>query len=69
MELKDIQNALCGKQQANKTKAFFVAASGKDLNWLAAYYKKRGMDITMVCIDKIDTDDVESLFEVYELRN
>lgn len=69
MELKDIQNALCGKQQANKTKAFFVAASGKDLNWLVAYYKKRGMDITTVCIDKIDTDDVENLFEVYELRN
>lgn len=69
MELKDIQNALCNKQQANKTKTFFVAASGKDVNWLAAYYKKRGMDITMVCIDKIDADGMEDLFEVYELQN
>lgn len=69
MELKDIQNALCGKQQANKTKAFFIAVSGKDLNWLVEYYKKRGINITTVCIDKIDAEDVENLFEVYELRN
>lgn len=69
MELKDIQNALCGKQQANKTKAFFIAVSGKDLNWLVEYYKKRGINITTVCIDKIDAEDVENLFDVYELRN
>lgn len=69
MELKDIQNALCGKQQANKTKAFFIAVCGKDLNWLVEYYKKRGINITTVCIDKIDAEDVENLFEVYELRN
>lgn len=69
MNLKDIQNALCGKQQTNRANAFFVAVSGKDLNWLVEYYKKRGMDITIVCIDKIDAGDMENLFEVYELRN
>lgn len=62
MGLKDVQDALYS------TKAYFVAAQGKDLLWLAEYYRKRGMDVEPVCVDKISVDDGETAFEVYVLE-
>lgn len=65
---RDIQSALCSRKKTAGKKTCFVAAAGTDLDWLAAYYRKRGMEIQAVCTDRITAGDSETVFEVYELN-
>jgi len=68
MGRKDVQNALCSRKKTAGTKTCFVAVHGKKLDWLVAYYKKRGLEIRTVCTDKILAGDAEAAFAVYELK-
>lgn len=65
--LKDIQGALCSTA-ANRTKAYFIAGTDKELGWLVQYYEKRGIAIELKRIDQIRTPAAETAFDVYELK-
>lgn len=60
---KDMQSALLGD-----TGVYFVAAPNRDMDWMEAYYAKRGFAIECTCVDEIRTDSKETAFLVYAVR-
>jgi len=60
---QDMQSALL-KQK----KVYFVAAPGRDMEWMEAYYAKRGVNIACERVDEIRTDSDETAFFVYGLK-
>lgn len=65
---KDVQTALYSGRGSKAKKAYFIESTGKDLDWLVQYYEKRGMTIKPKCVDRIETESSEIVFDVYELR-
>lgn len=57
---RDMQSALLGR-----TGAYFVAAPERDMQWMEAYYKKRGASVECRRVDEIRTDSNETAFIVY----
>jgi len=64
---RDIQSALCSTKTNGRTKAYFIASVGKNLDWLIQYYQKRGITIELQRIDQIQTGTKEPAFDVYKL--
>ena len=57
-----MQNALLGK-----TGVYFVAAPDRDMQWMEAYYARRGIRIECRHADEIRTDSNETAFVVYDI--
>lgn len=68
MGFRDVQSGLYSKNKTGKGSAFFVTASGKEIEWLVAYYKKRGLNVETVCVDQIQTKELETVFDVYRVQ-
>lgn len=60
---RDVQSALIAD-----TGMYFVAAPGRDMEWLEAYYAKRGAAVACSRVDEIYTDAGETAFYVYRIR-
>lgn len=65
--LRDIQSALYANRSGS-SKTYFIAACDKELDWLSAYYEKRGFSVMPALVDIIVTADGEAAFTVYELK-
>ncbi len=59
---RDMQSALLGRKGA-----YFVAAPDRDMQWMKAYYAKRGVCIECRRVDEIRTDSNETAFVVYDI--
>ena len=60
---RDMQSALLQEKGA-----YFVAAPERDMEWLLAYYAKRGVRVQCRCADAIRTDSGDVAFLVYDIR-
>ncbi len=59
---RDMQSALL-----SRAGAYFVAAPDRNMQWMVAYYAKRGINIECRCVDEIRTDSNETAFLVYDI--
>lgn len=64
---RNIQGALCSGRTGGQAKAYFVAETGKNLDWLVQYYAKRGITVGMQRTDQIRAGAEEPAFDVYGL--
>lgn len=64
--ITDLESALC-RHQSGKGQVYFVAAAGKDLGWLDAYYAHKGQKIQITCVDEIWYRN-EPVFQVYSIE-
>ena len=59
---RDMQSALLSRSGAH-----FVAAPSRDMQWIEAYYAKRGVSVECRRVDEIRTDSNETAFLVYDI--
>ncbi len=64
---RDIQGALCGAKPGSQAPAYFIVNVDKDLDWLVAYYEKRGITAGLRRTAQIRTAAGEAAFDVYKL--
>lgn len=59
---RDMQSALLSRKGV-----YFVAAPDRDMQWMEAYYAKRGIGVECRRADEIRTDSNETAFVVYDI--
>lgn len=59
---RDMQSALLSTKGM-----YFVAEPNRDMQWMKAYYAKRGISVECRLVDEIRTDSDETAFVVYDI--